>query len=343
MVDVKKKCVGAVLMVAVLLMASVLPALAATTGQSSGSFELGNEAPQVVSVNLLLEDENTDANNQMTPQTEYALKIVASDANGYGDISKITVYIYYDANGDGADEPGSDNPQTQATYQWTSSGGWTFVGPAGSTWGIDTAADQSRGPVSTTTTTGTWYLHFIPGKVATQSDEDDSKWIIKVVVEDGNSASDSMKDTDNEMQWYGEIQVDDGSFDFGSVNLGSSDNPITTPNDHNIDITTVSNGQHKIQAKTDAQWSSGGNNVNVNTVSESPGAGEITIEHFNANDETSAAIVQTSYTDVQGLTSIGQTSETGTTSEIYMWLTVGSEGIMSGTYTGTYYVQIANA
>ncbi|AGK62018.1 hypothetical protein Asulf_02058 [Archaeoglobus sulfaticallidus PM70-1] len=287
---------------------------------------------------MLLEDELTDANNQMTPQTEYTIKIEALDNNGYSDIENITVYIYYDADGSGDDEPSSDNPQTQATYRWTGSV-WTFVGPIWSTWGID--ASESRGPVDTTYTTGTWYLHFIPGKVATESDSTVAKWIIKVVVVDNSSASDSLKDIDNEMLWYGEISILDTSFSFGAVALGSSDNPITEPVDGKIDVVTVCNVEHKIQAKTDAQWSSGGYTVNVSTTSENPGPGEIALENNAKNNENTASLVTTAFTTVKGLESLSATDESGLASGIYVWLSVGTE-LPAKTYQGTYYVTIMN-
>ena len=332
-----KKYIKAILLVVVLLVASMLPVQADTTGESEGSFTIANQPPEEPIVKLYEKDESTET-NETTPQVEFAVKIVASDPNGLNDIKEIIVYIYHAT--DASVEPGSDNPKTQATYKWDSSG-WSLVGPTGSTWGIDT--NESRGPVNNTSTSGTWWLHFIPGKVATEEDGTSGMWIIKVVVKDQGNLENSTKLTNIKMNWYGEIQVIDDSFDFGNVTLGATNVSIINPNDGNIDIKTISNGNHKIDAKTEQQWSSGSYNVTVVT-SEPPGAGQIVLKHNSDNNTTGASVVSpTTYSVIPGLDSLSQTDESGTTSGIYIWLSVGPSGIPVGTYKGKYYVQISNA
>jgi len=342
---VNKKYGKTILMVAVLLMASILPALATNTDTSTGKFTIQNQPPYAPTIELYLADESNKT-EILDPQVEFAIKIDTGDPNGLNDIKNITVYIFYASN-DTDETNCTDNPsdpRIHATYKWEKDTGWTFIGPTDSTWRINDSTNASRGPVDTTSTSGTWWLHFIPSKVATEANES-GMWIIKVVVYDQWGANNSSKKVNIKMNWYGEINVTNKSFDFGTVNYGDTDKPIIDPTDHNIDVKTISNGNHKIQAKTSANWTheSGNYNVTVNP-NGSPGDGEISLKHNAANDTGSASWVDTTnYRDIPGLTKLLQTTEQGTPSEIYIWLDVGPSGIIPGNYTGTYYVLIANA
>ena len=341
-----KKYVKTILMVAVLLMVSILPALANTgnnTDTTTGYFTIRNQPPYRPNITLYYADRTTETTT-MTPQTEFAVKIETGDPNGIEDIQNITVYIFYASDVDDesncTDNP--DNPQVHATYKWEKGEGWTFIGPNGTTWRINDT--RSEGPVDNTSTSGTWWLHFVPSKVATEANES-GMWIIKVVVNDLPGNNNSSKLTGLRMNWYGEINITDTSFDFGTVNYNDTNVPIQDPTDHNIDVKTISNGDHKIQAKTDPVWNHTSENYNV-TVNPngSPGSGEISLKHNGQNDTAGASWVDTAnYQDIPNLTGLQQTTEEGITNEIYIWLDVGPSGIIAGTYNGTYYVMVVNA
>ena len=309
---------------------TALPAMAGTEGSSTGSFNLGNAAPQVTAVALYESNESTPA-SQMTPPTEYAVKIDVSDSNTLNDIDEITVVIKKDGYSD------SDDVHNQATYKWTPSGGWQLVGPTDTLWSLETSSE----PDDLNATDGTWWLHFKPSKVATEAN-----WDINVTVNDG-TATDTGSVQDIPMLLYVEISAVDASYSFGNVNLGTTENNITQPTDGNIQVTAIANGAYKLESKTNTTWT-GQNTSDEATVNSSSGTlddGEIRLIDNAANSYSGGTNVPTSaYQTIAGYSSLsGPTDESGASHDIYQWLDVASKGLLPDTYQGTYYVQIADA
>jgi len=309
---------------------AVLPAMAGTEGSSTGSFNLGNAAPSVTVA--LYESNESDPANEMTPPTEYAVRIDVSDSNTLNDIDEITVVIKKDGYS------GNDDVHNRSTYNWTPSGGWQFVGPTDTGWSLETT---SKTPGDLAVTSDTWWLHFRPSKVATEAN-----WSINVTVNDG-TATDTGSVQDIPMLLYVEISAVDTSYSFGNVNLGTTENNITDPNDGNIGVTAIANGAYKLQSKTNTTWT-GQNTNDVATVNSSSGTlddGEIRLIDNAANSYSEGSKVQTSaYQPIAGYGGLtGPTSEDGASHAIYQWLDVASEGLLPDTYQGTYYVQIADA
>ena len=307
---------------------AVLPAMAGTEGSSTGSFNLGNAAPSVT-VALYESNESTSA-SEMTPPTEYAVKIDVSDSNTLNDIDEITVVIKKDGYS------GSDDVHNQSTYKWTPSG-WQFVGPTGTNWTLET----SSAPSDLTKTADTWWLHFKPSKVATKAD-----WDINVTVNDNSSATAMDSVQDIPMLLYVEISAVDTSYSFEGVNLNTTANPIKDPDDGNIQVTAIANGAYKLQSKTNTTWT-GQNTGDVATV-DSTGTlddGEIRLIDNAANSYSGGTNVSTStYQTIAGYNTLsGPTTESGALHDIYQWLDVASKGLLPDTYQGTYYVQIADA
>jgi len=310
---------------------TALPAMADTEGTSTGSFNLGNAAPQVTAVALYESNESTSA-SQMTPPTEYAVKIDVSDSNTLKDIDEIKVVIKKDGYS------GSDDVHSQATYKWTPSGNWELVGPSGTNWSLETSSE----PDDLTATVDTWWLHFKPSKVATEAN-----WDIEVTVNDNSSATGTNSTQNIPMLLYVEISAIDTSYTFGNVNLGTTENKITDPNDGNIGVTAIANGAYKLESKTSTTWT-GQNTNDVATVDPSTGtlgAGEIRLIDNAANSYSGGSKVQTDeYKPIAGYSTLsGPTTESGASHDIYQWLDVASEGLLPDTYQGTYYVQIADA
>ena len=323
------------MIITVVLIAFVLSALAYTEDRAQGKFRVKNVPPEPPTF-MLYEGNRRNVTTNMTPQVEFALRIDAQDLNGLEDIQEIIVYIYY---GDDNTEPSIDDPKTQATYKWVKGIGWELVGPKNSTWGINKSA--SVGPINNTSTSGTWWLHFKPGKVATAT-YDNTTWIIKVVVIDKWNTSNSTKQGNYTMAWYGEIQALNKSFDFGNVSLGEEDDKIDIPTDHNIDIRIICNGYYSIKAKTDERWTCGNGSVIVCPINDRPGDGEIILKHSKYPYVRISNTVKSYYEIVLGLGYLEQTDEEGRIHEIYLWLSVGQGGIIAGTYSGHYYIMISN-
>lgn len=322
----------AVIIMVVLIGATVLPAMAATQGQSTGSFCLDNSQPTVTAVTLY-NDTETGTTTSMDPQIEYAVKIEITDINTLNDLRSISVVIQKEGYS------GSDCVTDQATYNWVSTGGsgsWDMIGPSGSTWAINVTGCKEPGDF--TATSGTWWLHFTPGKVAREGNWD-------ITATPADQMGDGTADTQSSlsMNWYGELTGVDNSFDFGTVALGTSNNPISNPGDHKIDVTAISNGAYELKSKTSASWT-GTNDVASVETSGSPGAGEIYLTDNKNNAAGTANAVPTA--DYDTIANYGTetypTADTGDVKPVYVWLTLASEGLMAETYSGTYYLLIAD-
>ncbi len=327
------------LVLLVLLFVSPLSMLAANSAQTSstGQFTVNN-SPTSVSFTLYQSDETTQTKT-MAPQVEFALKITISDLNSLQDIASITVILFYDTNASSVGTPPtSDDPATRATYKWDPTNGWQLVGPTGSTWGINLTA--SKAPANLSQTTGDWWLHFIPGKVAHEADGTNDDWDIIVQVTDTSGNTYEASDFGYTMLWYGEISISTTTIDFGAGLPGDQLGP------QSYNLTLIANGNYSVQTMADAQWTtSAGQTANLDT------DGTLSLGEFQlATDDDSTydppndtMLVTNTYATIPGHSQDpGPTTETGTVLTLYSWLTIGN-GLLPGTYTGKIYFQIVNA
>jgi hypothetical protein len=321
------------LVMVVALGAIALPAMAATEGSSTGSFTLNNVKPDVTSV-VLYELDETTTTTTMTPQTEYAVKIEAGDTNTLDDIRYVTVVIQKQ------DYSGTDDVSDQATYQYDRDADpkWSIVGPLSTTWSID--EPDSKIPGDLTGMSGTWCVHFVPGKIAREA-----TWDIKVTVKDDANTEDTLSQTGLSMQWRGEISVDDTSFSFGFVDLATAKNPITTPSDAKVDSTLIANGNYKLLSKS-GNWvgKTSGETATLDW-DGTLGSGHFQLENDGLNtilDDTTNN-VQDSYTTITDYTSVtAPTAETGDSKAVYAWVSLAIDGFIPQVYEGDVTVGIVN-
>jgi len=321
---------GIVVTMIVAFGATVLPAVADSHGQSTGTFTLDNSQPTVTAVTLYNETE-LGTTTSMDPQIEYAVKIEVTDTNTLDDLEKISVVIEKEGYS------GSDCVSDKATFNWTSSGGsgsWSMIGPGG-TWNI--SVSDSKEPGDFGATSGTWWLHFRPGKVAREGN-----WNITATPTDNAGDGTAYTHSGLSMNWYGELAGVDSSFSFGSVALGTSNNAISS-GDGDVDITAISNGAYELKSKTSASWTSANDVASVDTTG-SPGVGEIYLaDNKNNAVGTANAVPTAGYATIANYGSeTYPTTDTGDAKAIYVWLSLASEGLRSETYSGTYYLQIAD-
>jgi len=321
-------CALALLMV-VALGATALPAMADTQGSSIGSFDLGNSVPLDLTAVALYDSDESTVTTQMAPQTEYAVKISVTNGNTLNDIDTIVVVVKEAAHS------GDDSATHQATYQWSSTGGWSMIGPGG-TWSIDVADCDVP---TLTGTSGDWCLHFTPGKVAIESV---SNWMINATVTDKGSLSDNAPElTGLGMLWYGEISVVDESFGFGSISLGDTDKPITG-DDTDVDVKAIANGAYQLETKS-GDWTKGADTAILDW-DGTLDPGHFALENDGDGDDITSNYVQDSYTTVTDFVSkTAPTAEGGDDEAIFVWVSVASSGFVLGIYSGTYNVQIGTA
>ncbi len=316
-------------MLVAILAATAMPAMAATDGSSTGSFDLGSAAPTVTAVELY--DAEHDATvSTLTPTTEFAVKITAGDSNTMADIDAITVVI------EAQDYAGTTTDVSyKATYQWTPGSGWELIGPIGTQWTNESGSSE---PGNLVEMSGDWYVNFKLSEAATS----EVNWDITVTADDGASTGTNSK-TGIPMDFYAEISAVDTSYSFDAVTLGTLENQIVG-SDQDVDVNVTANGNFKLYSKSDATWTGNGTSdiatVNPNALN----SGEIQLrDGKTATYDNSGCVQVGSYYLINGFSAEeGPTDETGENRGIYQWLGVASTGLLPDEYQGTYYVQILN-
>lgn len=321
---------AATVMATVLAMMVPGAASAATEGTTGGSFTTNDSssAPLINSVGLY-----TTANvstTSMDPTVEYFIKVSVTDNQTLEHLTSVAVTIWYDADGDHTPVPTTVDNETCAIITWTPTNTWTLTSMgAGSSWSVH----DGDTPTLVAQNTGTFTFHFVPGKVATENAAP-ADWDIYAEATDAASGTDDESLTGLSMNWYGEITDVSASVDFGSVSLGAEDMSGA------LNAKYISNGNYSEQARTDSQWTSGSYNVNLETLT-TPDDGEFTLWVNDEADTAGEYQLTASYIDIDADEII--TTEDGVTNaNIHLWLTLGSSGIVSGTYTGNIYFAISN-
>jgi hypothetical protein len=270
----------------------------------------------------------------MDPQTELAVRVTVTDAGTLADLTTVRVTIFHDSDGDddAGDAPGSGDTQNAAILTCTvgATPSWQIDPGSNTTWQL---VEANSVQPALTNTTGDFWFHFVPGKVATQA----ADWDVYAVADDGGGTPGNLYDgSDYDMNWYGEITINTASVDWGSVDVGStfSDNPLTA-----ISVTYTSNGDYQQQARAASPWTSAGGASATLSGTDNPGAGEFSLKANVTDTLTTAVPIPTSYTTVATGT---QTSEEGYLVDTNsLWLRLGPSGIPAATYSGTIYYGIS--
>ena len=313
-------------------------AAAQSEQQAQGTFTIGNVAPVIVSVDVFMADETTPTTT-LTPTQEFAIRVVVQDNNGWDDISRVRVVLLYDSQGNASVGTISfDDPNYQATFEWTPSGGFTLIGPTGSTWAINTTASSATN--SSSTELVLWF-HVIIGKVAIEADGSNTDWDIIVDVSDFSGATSSANLIGLAMAWYGEISLSTNQVDWGALNLGDTDVGYTNMNTNPVTMTIITNGvSYEVDIRATSPWVGQTTNDNATLSTDTVlSSGEFMLKANTENNTTGAIQVVTTYSALV-TNAPGPTNETGDPYQLYMWISVATTGLRPDTYVGTIFVQV---
>jgi len=143
------------------------------------------------------------------------------------------------------------------------------------------------------------------------------------------------------MEWYGEVTVNTGSIDWGSVSPGMDFAEGDPSEEAGINITYLANGDYDEKVGASQNWTSASGNATLNTTA-SPSTCEFSLKADDTTTLTSAVNVTASPTYVPIDDTGTQTDDDGedaTTNSL--WLKLGTP-FTDATYTGTIYYQVAN-
>jgi hypothetical protein len=290
-------------------------------------------APPSVSVVGIYEPDRATLATSMNPQAEYAARVTVSDANGLASLRFVRVTVFLDADGDNdpADVPGAGDAQTAAILTWTNGSppSWSISAGSPTTWALVSANCVQP---SLAGNSGTWWFHFRPGKVATESTD----WDAHALAEDTSSNQGSLYNGGNyDMNWYGEVTVNTPSVNWGIVALGS-DFPANVQT--NITVTYIANGNYQQQARTSSPWGTAPRWVALNE-GGIPGPGQFSLKANSTSNLGGAVLVPSSgYATFATGTQTGESGNNvaGNT----LWLRLGPWGVPDVTYSGTIYYRI---
>jgi len=328
--------VAAAAMVIATVMALVVPrvAQAAENEGITGSFTIGNEAPVLTEAATLYNAAHTSTVTQMTPQTEYSIKVTVADTGTLDDLNTVVVTVFYDSDSDNAtnDIPAADT-QTSFIMTCTVSGtpSWAGNPSSSTTWDI---VEANCVQPTLTGASGDFWFNFIPGKVATEATD----WDVYVVATDDSVQTDSWYDTATgayDMLWYGEINVTTASVDWGSVLAGMD---FTDPAaDQTVAVDYISNGAWDASVATGATWGSATLDING-----APAANNFSVKAWRSASEPSADFVTTTASDCVIDDTGTLTGESGVTdADNTLYLDLGTP-FVDGTYSGTITFYITN-
>lgn len=330
-----RKVIAGMLVVMLLLFLMPVSVVYAAQDESlGGKFTAASTGPELTAVGLYQTDHSTTV-SAMTPQVEYAVKVDINHKNKLKHLDTVKVTIFYDDDGDDdpADVPTSGDTQTVAILTCTvgTTPSWGIDPASSTTWTIESANCVQP---DLNGTTGTFWFHFKPGKVATEAGD----WDIYGYAEDGSSKTDTLYDASNyDMNWYGGIDVTTTEVDWGSVELGSdfSSNVQT-----GVEVKYTANGNYKEEVKASSPWT-GSMSITLSETGN-PGDDEFALKADDSSTLGNAIVVKSSaYTAIDETGT--QTSEAGNTvGTNTLWLELGGQGIEVADYTGTIYFQVAD-
>jgi hypothetical protein len=295
-----------------------------------------NSDPTVDSVTIY-ESNRVTTVTALTPQTEYAVKVTVTDANTLDDLNTVEVTIFYDSDGDDdpADVPSSGDTQDAAILTCTVGAvpAWDIDPSASTTWSI--LSGNCTQP-ALTSSTGDFWFHFIPGKVATEALD----WDAYGEADDGGGTPGTLYDgSDYDMDWYGEIAVNTASVDWGSVAPGADFGASTM--ETGIEVTYIANGAYDENVSVSNPWTGVSGNTTLEETG-SPAANQFSLRADDTAVLGSSVLVEQSpsYVNIDGTgTQTGESGDNVTSNTL--WLKLGTP-FVTDTYNGTIYYQIAD-
>jgi len=341
------------LLVVMIIALAIMPVAYATDVEGNSVFtgKVTVRASQpTVAFNFYSDSGYTSTTTQFTPQTPVYMKIDVTTSNQLGEAT-IVAHLFADTNNAGVGTPpASTSPESYVNftiYYDTTANQWTLTSDTGgsSTWNIQ--LDTSQTLPAPTDVSGSFYVIITFGKTAREANTGDTTpaadWdvIVNVTVGSGSlSAYTTQPAYGYTVFFYSETTLSGSTVDFGTIEAGQSNtiqqvdgSPATS-----LSVTVIANGFYDIKLISDPTWSDGsGNTITLTTTS--PGTGEFELQADptdNFVDPTDAVVISSDLTTTGILfNDQNPTTESGASHTFYMQITLGPNGIHTGTYSGS--------
>jgi hypothetical protein len=285
----------------------------------------------------LYEANRATAATSITPQSEYAIKVRVTDPATLNNLSTVKVTLYYDLDGTYSplEIPASGNTQTCAILTCTvgATPSWT-ISPGDSTSCALVLYNCSQPGLSGTG--GDFWLHFKAGKVATQT-TGSARWHIYANVSTTVGFTVSNYQANLNMNWYGEIQMNTASVDWGLVSAGLDFADSDPSRETNISVTYISNGAYSQQVKSSTTWAGVSSNA-ILKPEGNPGPNQFSLRADYDNTLNGSVLVPALYTTFRSGTQTGESGNTESANSL--WLKLGTP-FQSDQYNGSISYRIA--
>lgn len=340
----KRKALGLVLAAAMVVTATLaigVPrmAKAATSGDITGRFTVGNEAPVLTENATLYNSGHTGRAYEMTPQTPYEIKVTVADTGTINRLKTVVAYVFHDTDGDDNWTTNTPSASTNNCFVMTctvggDNGTWAGNPSTDTSWAVN--SDNCVQPVLIGGS-GDFYFNFTPGMVATEA----SDWDVYVVVTDDSDQSDTYYDAgDYDMLWYGAIDVTTAEMvDWGTVTAGMDFNNAAAKK--SVAVTYTSNGAWDSSVATD-NWTDAGANTAALSADDTPATNEFAMKAYRSDALESAILVTSNEANCIIDNTGVQTGESGSPNLANtLYLKLGSP-FVDATYSGTITFYIRN-
>jgi hypothetical protein len=300
-----------------------------------GDFEVNDGDFFIGSVEIWTTGGSPSLETSIAPHLEYHVKVDVTDTNGMNTLDNVTVVLFYETDGEIVTDNamGSDDSQTQATFEWMSGGDFAVVGPTG-TWDCEPAGGiGSVVPTLAGQTGGVFEFHITVGDVATQTGTT-SRWFAYAYASDPFSDGYEFGSALT-MQWYGAIAAT------GTTPSWTAAAPDAAYRQQSVLVTYISNGGYNKFARASSPWTRtpAGTDATL-TDSDSPGANGFALKADDQDGDPDVA-----HRLISSYRPIGtgsQTEEIGDDDASGLWLKLGTP-FVQGTYSGTVYFGISNS
>jgi hypothetical protein len=341
----KTKLSSVVIAILAALSLLLTPAAYAAEGTTQGSFGAASQPPTVTAIQIYTNPGCTIVAPSMTPLTTYYAKVTINSPNKLKHLQTVTATIYYDFDSSHPVAPVVGDPQTCAILSRTvgdAALNWTIASGGSTSWAVVPASCSE--PADLNVTLGDWIFAFTPGKVAHEAIPATDCWDAQGYTINKSSQSDDAYVYDKAMDWYGEITVNTGGVDWGTVPLGlkfgDAENPET-----NISVTYLANGDYYEDVNSSENWTGEtyAETVTLDELGGNPPSAEsqFALKGNDTSDNTTWITVTTGYGHINNTGTItSETPSPKTTNTL--WLSLSAAGITPDTYDGEIHYQIAN-
>lgn len=270
---------------------------------SGGSVIISNTGPDVTAVEL--------TSSSFDVATNIYINASITDINELNDLDTIIYYIY---NSNDSTWDGLDDITEHYTIMYDDSSDTWSCSPSGYlTDGYNNIVPSDKSQIS-----GAYKAYFNFSTVAHYVGQ---YWYVRVWANDSAGQSDFMSSSAFTVNKYTSIDINEATFNFGTIAPDTTDNVIADPGDGNLTINVVSNYNYTLRLKTSA-WSSYDSKFTITR---------------DAGDGTE---ITESYVDWQ-INQAPETTEAGEDRNLALFLDVAS-GVPADSYSFTLYAEIAN-